>query len=100
MNPESCPPRQNDFIILLINKLRLEETALPNTDNLVGLLIRIERSRIPSEAVRWILQMDLKLNEMCEFQLQKSVASWLTRSFLPTRIPNITIEELQSIQNT
>jgi hypothetical protein len=97
--PEALSSWQLDLKILLIDQLRIEETALPNTDNLVGLLIRIERSRIPSEAVRWILQMDRRLNEMHEFHLQKSVVSWLTRSFLPTRMPNITIEELQSIQN-
>ena len=36
---------------------------------------------------------------LVEFQLQKSVVSWLTRSFLPTRMPNITTEEFLSIQN-
>jgi flagellar biosynthesis/type III secretory pathway protein FliH len=43
--------------------------------------------------------MDRRLFEMREFELQKSVVSWLTRSFLPTRMPNITTEEFQSIQN-
>ena len=43
--------------------------------------------------------MDRRLFEMREFQLQKSVVSWLTRSFLPTRMPNITTEEFQTIQN-
>ncbi len=97
--PEDLISWQLDQKILLIDQLRLEEIALPNTNNLVGLLIRIERSRSPSEAVRWILQMDRRLFEMREFQLQKSVVSWLTRSFLPTRMPNITTEEFQSIQN-
>ena len=97
--PEDLISWQLDQKILLIDQLRLEETALPDTDNLVGLLIRIERSRSPSEAVRWILQMDRRLFEMREFQLQKSVVSWLTRSFLPTRMPNITTEEFQTIQN-
>ena len=88
--PEDLISWQLDQKILLIDQLRLEETALPDTDNLVGLLIRIERSRSPSEAVRWILQMDRRLFELREFELQKSVVSWLTRSFLPTRMPNIT----------
>jgi hypothetical protein len=97
--PEALSAWQLDQKILLIDQLRLEETALPDTDNLVGLLIRIERSREPFEAVRWILQMDRRLFEMREFHLQKSMVSWLTRSFLPTRMPNITIDDFQSIQN-
>lgn len=97
--PEDLVSWQLGQKILLIDLLRLEEKALPDTNNLMGLLIRIERSRIPSEAVRWILQMDRRLNEMREFQLQKSAVSWLTRYFLPTRMPNITLEEFQSIHN-
>ena len=61
--PEDLISWQLDQKILLIDQLRLEETALPDTYNLVGLFIRIERSRAPSEAVEWILQMDRRLFE-------------------------------------
>ncbi len=89
---------QLKYKIRVIDQLHMPDDQIPDPDNLMGLLIRIERSNNIQSAVTWIRNLDSRLKEMREFQLQRSVVSWLTESFLPTRIPDISLRELQTIE--
>lgn len=89
---------QLKYKIRVIDQLHMPDDQIPDPDNLMGLLIRIERSNNIQSAVTWIRKLDSRLKEMREFQLQRSVVSWLTESFLPTRIPDISLRELQTIE--
>ena len=52
----------------------------------------------PQEATQWLGRLALRLKELGEENFQKSVVSWLTHSFLPTRMPNIELQELHTIE--
>jgi flagellar biosynthesis/type III secretory pathway protein FliH len=82
----------------LIDQLHLPKHQLPSADNLAGLLIRIERSENPKEATLWLERLACRLKILGEENFQKSVISWLTHSFLPTRMPNIELQELLTIE--
>ncbi len=82
----------------LIDQLHLPNYQLPSPDNLAGLLIRIERSANPQEATHWLSRLAQRLKELGEENFQKSVVAWLTHSFLPTRMPNIELQDLHTIE--
>lgn len=83
---------------LLVDQLNLLSHQLPSAKNLAGLLIRIERSQNPAQATRWLRQLTMRLNELKEINFQKSLVSWLTHSFLPTRMPDIELRDLETIE--
>ncbi len=96
--PHELSPWQPQSQYFLIDQLHLPNYQLPSPDNLAGLLIRIERSVNPQEATQWLSRLALRLKELGEENFQKSVVSWLTHSFLPTRMPNIELQELHTIE--
>jgi hypothetical protein len=81
-----------------IQKITPPEHLLPESSNFMGLLIRIERSRKPAEALDWINQMIVRLNEFKEFKFKQSVTAWLKKSFLPTRMPKLDLSELNTLE--
>ena len=96
--PHELSPWQPQSQYFLIDQLHLPNYQLPSPDNLAGLLIRIERSVNPQKATQWLGRLALRLKELGEENFQKSVVSWLTHSFLPTRMPNIELQELHTIE--
>lgn len=84
--------------MFLIDQFHLPNYQLPSPDNLAGLLIRIERSVNPQEATHWLGRLAERLRELREESFQKSVASWLPYSFLPTRMPYIKLQEIHTIE--
>lgn len=84
--------------MFLIDQLNTPEHLLPESSNFMGLLIRIERSRKPAEALDWINQMIVRLNEFKEFKFKQSVTAWLKKSFLPTRMPKLDLSELHTLE--
>ena len=96
--PHELSPWQPQSQYFLIDQLHLPNYQLPSPDNLAGLLIRIERSANPQEATQWLGRLAQRLKELGEENFQKSVVSWLTHSFLPTRMPNIELQELHTIE--
>ncbi len=96
--PLELSPWQPQSQYFLIDQLHLPNYQLPSPDNLAGLLIRIERSVNPQEATQWLGRLAQRLKELGEENFQKSVVAWLTHSFLPTRMPNIELQELHTIE--
>ncbi len=97
-HPKSLVRRQTQSEYFLIDQLHLPAEQLPSEDNLFGILIRIERSESPHQATRWLRHLAQRLQALGEKNFQKSVVSWLTQSFLPTRMPDIELRELHTIE--
>ncbi len=96
-DPEELDPHQLHLCPILIDQLHLEESRLPSEDNLVGLLLRIERSRDPQTAINWIRKMNERLVDRNEINLHRSMTQWLIHYYLPTRMSELDFEKCQTL---
>jgi predicted transposase YdaD len=82
----------------LLDVMRLAESRLASSQNLVVALFRLERSRGLAEVRQLVIALAEWLREPEQAELQRAFASWIARVLLPSRLPGVTVPEVGSLQ--
>lgn len=92
---ERYPPHLH---YLLLDEGRYSDHELANLRNLTAALFRLENSRTPQDVERVLQALIAWLQSPEQSGLRRTFTVWLKRVFLPGRMPKVTFDEIQDLQ--
>jgi hypothetical protein len=85
--PEKLAPLQPEMHYLLVDVWRMLPEQVAQKDNLVGILIRMERAETPKETLAVLNALIPLLDAPKMASLRGAFAAWMSQVLLPRRIP-------------
>jgi hypothetical protein len=83
---------------LLVDERALPEGALPGAENLVGALIRLERSDCPEEMLEVAGQLERELRAPGLSELRRHFAVWINTVWAGSRFPGVAIPAVKDLE--
>jgi predicted transposase/invertase (TIGR01784 family) len=83
---------------LLLDEGRYSEHELVSLRNLTALLFRLENSRTPQDVAQLLQALSTWLQLPEQISLRRAFTVWIKRVFLPGRVPGVTFDEIQDLQ--
>ncbi|MSQ48261.1 MAG: DUF4351 domain-containing protein [Deltaproteobacteria bacterium] len=83
---------------LLLDEGRFSAQDLAPLQNLLAALFRMENSRTPSDVEQVLSALVEWVSDPLQDSLRRAFTIWLKRVFLPGRMPNVTFETLNDLQ--
>ncbi len=83
---------------LLLDEGRYHDHELASLRNLTAALFRLENSRTPEDVQQVLQALIVWLQSPEQNNLRRAFTVWLKRVFLPGRMPEVTFDEIQDLQ--
>jgi hypothetical protein len=83
---------------LVLDERRLADSELASVRNLAAALFRLEKSQGPDEVQRLVGALVEWLGEEEQAGLRQAFGTWLSRVFLPVRLPGVWVPEVMDLK--